>query len=425
MKRGAIIYTLIFVLLGTLFSACEKEHQVTNIDFRITWTDFSGRGVAIGKIVEAFNEEFQDSIHVNMISGNEDLTELTAYIETEDKGGVVALPYRYVKYFGDRGSIQMIQNEEIPDYEKIYPALWEFGQVNDVDYGIPWLNSSTCLLYNKDLLNQAEVDPASIVDLGSLNLALTKIQAKTDASGIGLVGANHNDISWMVNQFVYGFDGKLIDESGLKVTVNSPQAFRAIKYYVEGLGPFAQPGWQNDTGVEVMTKFLNQQIAFEIQGVWGLSDVEKNGSPFEVGVIPLSTIGLYPEMGPTFLSITQNSDEDTRDAAIEFLNFMVSFDAQEMIMNGEFSPEHESYYPFRLPVRSDIAASEAFQNFKEYLPFLDGLNVASIDVPTAKWQTIKDTLYAPGLHNVMTGELDIATFLQQVQEQGEPLLQNN
>ncbi|MGB7595806.1 MAG: extracellular solute-binding protein [Erysipelotrichaceae bacterium] len=412
-------------MIFTLFSACAKPADIIEMKFRITWTDFSGRGVAISKIVDVFNEINKKTIHVTLVSGSEVLDEVKKYIDTDKTEGVVALPYRFLKYFGDRGSIDEAFPDRLTDFSKIYPSLWQYGKVGAKTFGIPWVNSSTCLIYTADLLSKAGVDPASIKNLEALRLALVKVQTKTSAAGIGLVGADHNDVSWMVNQFVYAFGGSLVDAAGLHVNVNSPQAKSAIEYYRNVLGPLAQKNWQNDNGVDVMAKFLNQEVAFEIQGVWGVSDIEKNGNPFKTGIIPLSAIGLYPEMGPLFLSVTKESSASIRTAAQTFIEFMISAKAQEMVMAGEYSPEHESYYPFRMPVRNDLSDSAVFKDLQAYLPFLDGLNVASIDVPVAKWQTIKDTLYAPGLHKVMTGELGIATFLKQIQDQGDQILQAN
>ena len=423
MKRNQIISVLILVMTFMMLSSCTKPAIVVEMKFRIIWTDFSGRGVAISKIVDVFNKEFKKSIHATIVSGSENFDEVKTYINTDQTEGVVALPYRFVKYFGDSGSINLTSAADYSDSTAIYPSLWQYGKVGTQMFGIPWVNSSTCLLYNADLLDKAGVDPSSIKNLETLRLALTKVQTETNASGIGLVGADHNDVSWMVNQFIYAFGGTLVDSTGLHVNVNSPQALSAIEYYKNVLGPLAQKNWQYDNGLDVMAKFLNQQVAFEIQGVWGVSDIEKNGNTFNVGIIPLSTIGLFPEMGPIFLSTTKSSSESIQEAAHTFIEFMISTKAQEMIMAGEYSPEHESYYPFRMPVRNDMGDNAVFKELKEYLPFLDGLDVASIDVPVAKWQTIKDTLYAPGLHKVMTDELSIAVFLKQIQDQGDPILQ--
>ena len=94
----------------------------------------------------------------------------------------------------------------------------------------------------------------------------------------------------------------------------------------------------------------------------------------------------------------------------------------EQILNGEYSPEHDTYYPFRTPIRNDMADSLIFRSFPEYLTFIEGFRNPSIDVPVPAWQTIKNELYAPGLHKVMSGELSIDEFLNNIQTEGNKIL---
>jgi len=113
---------------------------------------------------------------------------------------------------------------------------------------------------------------------------------------------------------------------------------------------------------------------------------------------------------------------EKKEAAIKFIEFMISVEAQEMIMMGEYSPEHDSYYPFRLPVRKDIAESEVFSKYMEFTVFLSGFKHPSIDVPSPQWQTIKERIYAPNLHKVMKDELSVEEFLHKIQNEGNEIL---
>jgi multiple sugar transport system substrate-binding protein len=281
------------------------------------------------------------------------------------------------------------------------------------------------LIYNKNLLDKAGVEPSTINSLEGLITACEKIEANTQAKGIGLVGANHNDVSWMINQFIYGFGGSLVDSTGKKVTINSEQAKTAIDFYKNKLGVHAQSSWKTDTGVEVMDAFREQQVAFEIQGIWGITDIWGNGKKFDTGVIPLESIGLYPEVGPMMLSIPSNLSDEKETAAIDFIKYLISKAAQDQIMDGEYSPEHDAYYPFRLPVRKDITETVVFKDHPEFTAFISGFSKPSIDVPVPLWQTIKDQIYAPGLHQVMDDEMSIDEFLQKVEKEGNIVLQEN
>ena len=399
--------------------------QKDSLTFRITWKSYSGRGEAIKKIVEGYNKMNKTQYQITVISGDEDIDAIKTKLTSVDGADIYMLPYRYVQYLGHENNLKDItksfENQESLFYEK----LWNLAVVNNKVYGIPWLGHTMGLIYNKDLLDKAGVDPSTINSLESLVKACNKIEANIQAKGIGLVGANHNDVSWMINQFIYGFGGTLVDSTGKKVTINSEQAKTAIDFYKNKLGVHGQSSWKTDTGVEVMDAFREQQVAFEIQGLWGITDIWGNGKKFETGVIPLESIGLYPEVGPMMLSIPNNLSDEKEAAAIDFIQYLISNAAQEQIMDGEYSPEHDAYYPFRLPVRKDITETVIFKEHPEFNAFISGFSKPSIDVPVPLWQTIKTQIYAPGLHQVMDDEISIDEFLEKVEKEGNIILQEN
>lgn len=428
----SILIAMILLLCQIACSSAQKvvteqqpqAAQENILSFRITWTDYSGRGQAIRKIVEQYNQQSADDADIQMIGGNEDMAEIQTLMES-DSETVFVLPYRYVQYLGSQGLLSDLTSEFEDAASLFYPAVWQLGADDGIRYGIPWLGHSMCLLYNKTLLKQADITPESIVDLSSFVTAMDKIEQNTDAKGIGLVGANSNDISWMVNQFVYGFGGMLVDSTGKNILINSPESTAAIEFYRDVLGAHAQTSWQFDAGTEVMKSFLNQEVAFEIQGIWGITDVQKNGSPFEVGVIPLKQIGVCSEIGPMMLAIPNNMSEEGRSQAIAFIRYMISIDAQQAILNGEYSPEHDAYYPFRTPIRMDMADTPLMQMYPIYQIFIEGFGNPSIDVPTPAWQIIKEKYYEPGLHSVMTGAMSTNSFLAMIEAEGNKILETN
>ncbi len=427
------LFLLVLTFLAVALLACKETGGSTTesstaqtdassqLSFRITWTDYSGRGQAIQKIVDSYNAISADDEDVVMIGGDENQTTIEQMLASSPET-VFVLPYRYVQYFGYRGELMDLSDSFTEEKNLFYEKIWQLGTADGKVYGIPWLGHSMCLLYNKTLLETAGVDAGSITSLDTLVLALEQVEQATNAQGIGLVGAESNDVSWMVNQFIYGFGGSLVDESGKSVVINSPQAADALDFYKNVLGPHAQPTWVDDTGVEVMKCFLNQEIAFEIQGIWGITDVQKNGEPFEVGVIPLSRIGLNAEVGPMMLALPAGISEQGIEQAVSFIRYMISMDAQQAILNGEYSPEHDEYYPFRTPIRLDMADTAMMRMHPDYQLFIEGFASPSVDVPVPKWQTVKDDYYQAGLHRVMIGETTIEAFLRWIETEGNRIL---
>lgn len=396
--------------------------QISDLQFRITWDSFSGRGEAVKSLVDSYNQIPTRKANITLIGGNESREETEKLLAEKNQNTIYVLPYRYIKHYGFEGMLNEL-SENMKEYQNLYyEDIWQLNIVNGELYGIPWIGHSICLLYNKTLLTQAGVNPEEIVDLDTFVEALAKIEASTFASGIGLVGAKHNDVSWMVNQFVYGFGSSLVDVETGNVSVNNENSRQAILFYKEILGSYAQEDWQNHTGVEVMKYFLNQEIAFEFQGVWGLTDIYKNGRPFEVGIIVPSDIGIKSEVGPLMLSIPKEMSDENKAAAEDFIKYLISSEAQTKIMLGEYSPEHDMYYPFRLPMRVDLFDTLIKENYEAYLPFIEGMKNPSIDVPIAEWETVKSELYEDGLHRLMMGELNIDIFLENLEREANELM---
>ena len=153
-----------------------------------------------------------------------------------------------------------------------------------------------------------------------------------------------------------------------------------------------------------------------------MTDIQKNGSPFDVGIISLDEIGLYSEVGPMMMALPAGMSAEASREAEAFMHYMISIQAQEQIMNGEYSPEHDRRYPFRTPIRIDMADSSVMKSYPGYEKFIEGFHRPSVDVPVPKWQIIKDELYAAGLHQVMVKEMTIDEFLNMIEIEGNKIL---
>ena len=433
MKRRDFMakWITMLLLISSLIVGCNSSNSVKTVSvaenkesliFRITWKPYSGRGEAIQEIVNAYNASSKDQFEIKLIEGNEDFDTVEGLLKKDSPVDIYVLPYRFVKYLGYDKKLMYLTKDFEQEKDYFYENLWNLGVVDGKTYGIPWLGHSICLVYNKDLLKKAGVDPLSLKNIQDLLVACEKVEAHTEAKGIGLVGANHNDVSWMVNQFIYGFGSSLVDKDGKKVVINNQESKAALDFYKNTLGKHAQTTWVNDTGIEVMDYFRRQQVAFEFQGLWGVTDIWKNGNPFEVGAIALDDIGLYSEVGPMMLALPAEMSNHKKGVAEKFVRFLISKEAQEKIMRGEYSPEHDAYYPFRTPVRKDLKESVFFKEHPEFLPFLEGFKNPSIDVPVPKWQEIKDQYYDPGLNQVMGDKISIEAFLNSIEAEGNKIL---
>ena len=419
-KKRYMVFVLIFSMLfytGCHYIQDEKlpPAEKPTLNFRITWDSYSGRGEAIKSIIDVYNARPSSKSIIQLVGGNENREQTNKLLEETGKDTIFVLPYRYIKAYGLSNALSTL-NPAFNAYKDLYyDEIWAMGIVDHQLYGIPWIGHSICLLYNESLLKQANIAPEEIDSLDAFVKALEAVQSHTNAKGIGLVGAEHNDVSWMVNQFIYGFGSQLVDSVTSEVVINNQMTADAIRFYRDVLGAFAQENWEHHSGLNVMKLFLEQQVAFEFQGVWGVTDIYKNGRPFEVGIILPSKIGLKSEVGPLMLSIPSNMSQENQILANDFIHFLLSEEAQTGLMKGEYSPEHDSHYPFRVPMRIDLHDSLIANDYSIYLPFIEGLSNPSIDVPIPEWERIKHEYYESGLHEVMIKNRTIESFLDEIE----------
>lgn len=264
-----------------LFTGCQKQEKVL-LKYRITWAENSGRADVIEELVEAFNSQDPD-VQVELIGGNEDVE---AYREILDEGvtDILVVPYRYLKY-ADIADELVILDEHMEALKTVYfPSIMEMSKYQGHVVGMPWIGHSMAMIYNKNMTDAHGIDPDSWRSLDDLVNACEIIRKETGHGAIGMVGADHHDLSWMVTQFIYGFGGQLVemDANGdfLDIAVDSKSAVQGVEFYIHTLGQYGQDHWQDHMGTDVMEAFANQQITFEIQGPWGVTDIWKHGNPF-------------------------------------------------------------------------------------------------------------------------------------------------
>ena len=156
-----------------------SQEKTESLTFRITWKTYSGRGEAISKIVDSYNAINQTNYRVTVTDGDEDLVAIEKLLDDDSTVDIYMLPYRFVQYLGYKDKLEDITSNVGNDENMFYEKLWQLGVVNQKVYGVPWLGHSMGLIYNKQILEQAGVDPESINSLDSFVAACKKVEENT------------------------------------------------------------------------------------------------------------------------------------------------------------------------------------------------------------------------------------------------------
>jgi ABC-type glycerol-3-phosphate transport system substrate-binding protein len=435
-KRFGSVLSFAALIVGGLSAAGQKAAEPaasaaapTEISMQISWAEDSGRGKAIREILDAFEAENSD-VKVRLLGGNQTNQKILTMVLSGEAPEIIQANYQNVRGLAREGAFQAVGKDFSAESTVFHELPWRLGQAKGIQYGIPWMGHSVQLVYNVDLFRAAGIaaPPKDWNELYAFAQKLTVDKngdGKIDQWGIGLAGKQDNDILWMVNMFMHQGGASLVKESGGKsvVALNSPEGKAALDFYIKLIKECAPPDSGNKNGADIMNDFRNQVVAMELQGPWGVTDIWKTGKPFAVGSAPVPSgpAGRFADIGLEYLTIPDGIKGAKRDAAVRAVKFLASKKGQEMLMKGEIAPDGK-YYPFRVPIRKDMADTEYFRANPIFTPFIEGFAYPSISSPVESWFQVEQEVYRSELNKAVVGMTTVEAALSMVEKQGNEIL---
>ena len=233
------------------------------------------------------------------------------------------------------------ENEEWMDLTTL-----EFSVDGQV-YGFPVAVEAWGMAYNKDILDQAGVDPATLTSQEAYKEAFEKIDGMKDELGLKSVVAMAAgpDMRWVTG--LHNFNGYL--SAGLEYgdttvldKLNSGEADieRLTQYadWVELLFAYSDNAVLLTGNYDAQVgQFATGQAAFVHQGNWIDPWLTDNGVDFPMGFAPHASV--YGEHNSIFIGAPSyyvlNSDSPNQEAAKAFLNYMATTEAGHNYMVNE------------------------------------------------------------------------------------------
>ncbi len=208
-------------------------------------------------------------------------------------------------------------------------------KVDGKTYGFPVAVEGWGMAYNKDMLDKAGIDPASLTNYGAYKSACEKLEAMKDELGIdsvismaagpemGWVTAHHNFNSLLSNGLAYG-DLAVVDD----LLAGKVDAKRLSEYadWVELLFRYAEPSvLRTGNYDDQVGAFATGKAVFLHQGNWTDPNMAQANASFEMGFAPhgsmaADTDGIFVA-APSFYVI--NKESGNVELAKQFLNDMV------------------------------------------------------------------------------------------------------
>ncbi|WP_030341042.1 extracellular solute-binding protein [Streptomyces sp. NRRL S-1022] len=248
--------------------------------------------------------------------------------------------------------------DALAEQGKFEPNLIKQAQYEGKTYGVPFVTDTLALVYNKALFKKAGITeaPKTWDDLKA-DAAKIKDKAGTD----GYWGSTQ---AYYAQTFLYGEGADTVDVAAKKITVNSAAAKKA---YGTWLSLFSGKGLHKadataDAYAHIQDAFVNGKVAAIIQGPWEITNFYK-GSAFKdksnlgIATVPAGSAGKAgAPTGGHNLSVYAGSDKAHQQAALKFVKYMTSAQAQETIaLKNSTLPTRSDAYTDKVKTDPGIA----------------------------------------------------------------------
>jgi sn-glycerol 3-phosphate transport system substrate-binding protein len=209
-----------------------------------------------------------------------------------------------------------------------YPSFMKNSQTEGKTWGIPFQRSTPVLYWNKEAFAAAGLDPnaapQSWDEMVEMAKALTVKDASGNVSRYGIYIPSSGFPSWLWTGIVAGNGGLLADDSGKRVTFNTPEAVAALEALVAlpNTHGVMQPGIL-DWGATPKA-FFEGQAAMIWTTTGNLTNVRAN-APFDFGVgfLPGLKQPGAPTGGGNFYLVKGSTDEELQ-AAADFVKWVTA-----------------------------------------------------------------------------------------------------
>ncbi|MGF1425882.1 extracellular solute-binding protein [Kitasatospora sp. LaBMicrA B282] len=341
MRRGIAASALVAALAATL-AACGSSGSGTSSasgPVTITYWDTSNATNEMPNyqaVVQKF-EAANPNIKVNFVNVPFDQAQDKLQTAMGSKGApdVFRSDVGWTAAFAKAGFLTPLDGTPaLSDPSAYQPSLIKQAQYQGKTYGVPLVTDTLGLLYNKALFTQAGITtPPTTWD--ELKADAATIKTKTGVDGFEMRAGD----GYYAMPLFYGEGTDMVDAANKKITVNSPDAVKAITTY-QSL--FNSPGTvkadiTTDSYAHMMDAFNGGKVAAIINGPWEITNIYK-GSSFtdhtNLGIAPVPAGSTGKAGAPTGghnICVYAGSDAAHQAAAEKFAAFMTSADSESFI----------------------------------------------------------------------------------------------
>ena len=305
----------------------------TTITFSYLWGGDEAK--ALEQIIANFNAS-QSQIKVVGVSSPDAQKQLTSMSSSNGSFDISDNFDNAVGSWASKGILAPLDDYLQPDgvdLSAFAPATMGSMQYNGKTYALPIAVHTQELLYNKDLLDKAGVQPPTTMD--ELAVAIKKLTVTDSSGNITQIGLGNPSTSTLFTTLGFAFGGGWDGPDGKTPSPDDPKNIQALDWYTNALTtPFGAnkiTAFTSGLGqyMSAQDPFYTGKEAMVVDGEWQAVNIPKVAPNLNWGVvdIPAASADLAgaTAVSSSMLFIPANSKHKAE--AAKFLAYMVSDDA--------------------------------------------------------------------------------------------------
>ena len=280
-RRGRLL--CVALVLALVVASCGEKDERPTIRFWQFWDN---------AVIEPMVAEFEAShpgirVEVEQLTWKSGLEKIQAALASGTQPDLCELGSTWLPRFSYEGVLADLT--EIYETQADSFLMWESAIWKGRVFGLPWVQGSRVMFYNRDLFRRAGLDPDDPPETWSELLAAAgAIDALGDGiDGFGLNLGERYVLYKKFMAFAWGNGGGILDDDGT-VLIDGPANVEALEFYLE-LSRYSLKEKQ-----EVLDhQFKTGKLGMQISGAWNLRNLrlEAPGLDYGVALVPRPDTG--------------------------------------------------------------------------------------------------------------------------------------
>ena len=355
-KLSCILYSLVFVIImSAAFST-----KASAADTLTMWVRSDNENLMI-PVIKAYNERGGDQIKLEIIPAQEMMQKVATSYMAGQAPDVVSLDLIYTPQLINADMLEDITEYalSLPFFSSLSKGHIQVGTAHGRIYALPFSVEDSFLMYNKDVLRKAGLDPEKPAknwkELKDQCIKISK--SGKDIYGFYTCAASGGWLAFTFNPFIWALGGNTLSEDGTEATLNTKDVREAITLYRELFQAGCIPeSAATDAGGNRFTGFVAGKVGYMCAGTFMIGVLLNDHPEVDFGVTPI------PGKDGDFATFAGGDNivflkgSKKIEAAKRFLKWCYSLEGQTLMA------KHGS-----IPVREDIAEKALFSLDPRYL----------------------------------------------------------